>query len=198
MRCKLRESISIGLILCKCFKIVWHWLGKNASKRIFFLSFSFWWVGLRFQGARAFGLLLTNPIPNSFVSTGVSNTAVQPGLPVQRSRCLLRILCCTAGMNHSLFVVSHDESPGMWDATSDIDLVSEVLFIREFKRVRQARKFSGGKILLWWGEGQWFLGLALSCFLLNKVPLVFVSHGGRLQCRDKKCQIAFMHILGQW
>lgn len=40
--------------------------------------------------------------------------------------------CCKAGMNHSLFVVSHKESPGKWDATSDTGLVSEI-FVGGFK-----------------------------------------------------------------
>jgi len=63
----------------------------------------------------------------------------------------------------------------MWDATSDIGLVSEVLFAGGFKCV--ARKFSAGKILPWWGGTvvAWF---GFELLLLNKVPLLFINHGG--------------------
>lgn len=84
--------------------------------------------------------------------------------------------CCKAGMNHSLFVVSHEESPGKWDATSDTGLVSEV-FVGGFKCVGKDKQGSAlEKKHFCDVEGQWFLGLAL--FPLNKVPLVFIKHGG--------------------
>lgn len=41
---------------------------------------------------------------------------------------------------------------------------------------RQARKFSGGNILLWWGGTVAWFGFEL--FPLNKVSLIFINHGG--------------------
>lgn len=73
--------------------------------------------------------------------------------------------CCKAGMNHSLFVVSHEESPGMWDATSDTGLVSKVLFIVQFKCVREDKQGSSLEGIYCCDEEGQLLGLALSCFL---------------------------------
>lgn len=40
--------------------------------------------------------------------------------PVRAGGTIIHWECYKAGVNRSLFVASHEESPGMWDATSDI------------------------------------------------------------------------------
>ena len=54
----------------------------------------------------------------------------------------------------------------MWDATSDISLVSEVLFVGGFKCVGEDKQGSSvEENYCCDGEGQWLFSLALSCFL---------------------------------
>lgn len=88
---------------------------------------------------------------------------------------------CKAAMNHSLFVVSHEESPGMWDATSDTGLVSEVLFVVQFKCLREDKHGSSleGKYCRD-GKEQWF-SLALSCPFKQSFTNLYKSWG-RWQC----------------
>lgn len=88
---------------------------------------------------------------------------------------------CKAAMNHSLFVVSHEESPGMWDATSDTRLVSEVLFVVQFKCLREDKHGSSleGKYCCD-GKEQWF-SLALSCPFKQSFTNLYKSWG-RWQC----------------
>lgn len=106
------------------------------------------------------GLLLTNSVLNSFVSTWVETTALfGSAWPASAEVALFTQKCCEAGMNHSLFMVSHEESPGMWDATSDIGLMSEVLFVGGFKCVGEDKQGSSQEEAVLWWEGAvvaWF------------------------------------------
>lgn len=64
----------------------------------------------------------------------------------------------------------------MWDATGDIGLVSEMLFVRGFKCVgedKQANSLEENyccdeRLVAWFG---------FELFTLNKVLLVFINHG---------------------
>lgn len=53
---------------------------------------------------------------------------VQPGLSLLSE--LFAQKCCKAGVCHTSFLVSHEERPGTWDATTDTFWVSELLFLR--------------------------------------------------------------------
>lgn len=101
------------------------------------------------------GLLLTNSVPNSFYHH-LSGKHSSLQWPASAEVMLFTQKCCKAGMNHSLFVVSHEESPGMWDAISNTGLVSELLFVVQFKCVRE------GKEVLWW-ENSDVMGRDSSC-----------------------------------
>lgn len=53
----------------------------------------------------------------------------------------------------------------MWDATGDIGLVSEMLFVGGFKCVGEDKQGSSLEENYCCDEQQWLLGLALSCLL---------------------------------
>lgn len=93
---------------------------------------------------------------------------VQPGLPLLSA--LFAQKCCKAGVCHTSFLGSHEESLGMWDATTDTFWVSELLFLRGTIGVggdKQGSSLETKHSCV--GEGKGLFGLFFEMFALNKV-----------------------------
>lgn len=180
------DSVVRGINFMGLFKFAWkaHSLQVSALKlsgsdwvemllKGFFFFFNrFVWDFMNRRGVHLFThfiLVYYRQIPSATVLSPpelkTQLPSVQPGLPPQRELCLLRSVA-KQGLSRSLFVGSHEESPGMWDATSGIGLVSGVLFVGGFECVGVDKQGSAlEEKYCRYGEGQWLLGLALSCFL---------------------------------
>lgn len=91
----------------------------------------------------------------------------QRGLPLPSA--LFAQKCCKAGVSHTLFLVS-EESPGVWDATTDTVWVSELLSLGGIRSVRGDKQGSSLETKYSCiGEGKWLFGLFFEMFALNKV-----------------------------
>lgn len=121
---------------------------------------------------------------------------VQPGLPLLSA--LFAQKCCKAGVCHTSFLGSHEESLGMWDATTDTFWVSELLFLRGTIGVGGDKQGSSLETKYFCvGEGKGLFGLFFEMFALNKVHWCLKKNHQGLQHRDEKHCVAFMHMLEQ-